>query len=896
MANKIEIELLAEIKSAVDDIKKFSQESVKSAKTAQNAFSNFGKVAIAAGASFVAAFAGRQVLGAISDVIDAASKQEDAVNKLNSALKISGQFSEKASQGIQKFASELQGASKFGDEVILENAALIQSLGGLEEDGLKKATQAAADLAAALNIDLASAATLVGKAAAGEIGSFSRYGVIIKKGANNAETFAKALDALNSKFGGAAAAQIKTFSGATEQLANTFGDLKEELGFVITKNPQVIAALNSLEKGFKLLIVFVKENADVVGNLVSSFISLSVNALPLTIKLFSGFVTAIGSVVVGVNQAIFAFENLGKLKDIAFGKLTTAQYQKELKDQEQQLGEIRDSFHAITDSLDTVADKAKDFTKSIKEAGKTTEKLNKVAEDTKKIAKQQVELSDEELRKRKEIADKQKSTLDQILSENKKLALDVANAGADEETQRRNNLKYQLLLIEAKREELKTQGLLTEEIDAAISKQINATIAASNASVPVKKESSFLESVKKVVSYVQEAADIFVGTISTGFQAVFGGGLLTNVTNIIDQALNVPKVFEESFKKIGEVTDKAIDGLASGIKKVIEALPKIFEKAIKILSQIGTILIDSAPAMIEALADGIVDLADLLVRDLIPKLIKKLPELINSLLSRVPELIKVLADNLPVLVKALADGLPDIIQALADNLGPIVTALTEGLATAAPLIVVALVDSFITRGGALKIGIAIAKAMVIDLPIALAQGVANALMNLMPMLGEALGKGFSNLAKIKAPEWLSRLTSSLNGGKLVGLLDRVVSFLQGIAEDIKKLLGQGGGGVVGSLKKGDLGGAVDTLLGGDKRRSILGFAEGGLVPSGFPNDTFPAKLTSGELVIDRSTVDRLNRFIDQGGSSQPIQINLKVGESDLSKVLVNLNRQGFRTA
>ena len=65
-----------------------------------------------------------------------------------------------------------------------------------------------------------------------------------------------------------------------------------------------------------------------------------------------------------------------------------------------------------------------------------------------------------------------------------------------------------------------------------------------------------------------------------------------------------------------------------------------------------------------------------------------------------------------------------------------------------------------------------------------------------------------------------------------------------------------------------------------------------MVPSGFPNDTFPARLTSGELVIDRSTVDKLNRFIDQGGgSSQPIQINLKVGEADLAKVMYKLNKQ-----
>ena len=187
--------------------------------------------------------------GAFKDSIGAANRQEDAINSLNIALKSSGRFTELASRDFQEYASSLQNVSTYGDELILENAALIQSLGQLDQKGLKRATGAAIDLAAALNIDLRSAATLVGKAAVGEVGSFSRYGVSIKKGKDNAETFARTLEALESKFGGAAAGKINTTRGAYLQLSNAFGDLTEKVGALITKSETVKGSI-SLLAGF----------------------------------------------------------------------------------------------------------------------------------------------------------------------------------------------------------------------------------------------------------------------------------------------------------------------------------------------------------------------------------------------------------------------------------------------------------------------------------------------------------------------------------------------------------------------------------------------------------------------------------------------------------------------
>lgn len=257
---QIEVEIVLDDGSIRKGFTKINKQSQKTGKKIGSSLAaGLGKASLAL-AGFGAAIAGAF---AVRKVIAAASAQEEAINKINIALANTGKLTEGASQGMQDFASELQKVTTIGDETTLETAALIQSLGDLEVDGLKRATVAAADLSAALGIDLKAAALLVGKAAAGEVSSFSRYGLIIRKGANSAETFEKALTALEKKFGGAAQAQVNTFAGRLQQLENSFGDLLEEIGFVITSSPALLAS-------FKFISESIFETTDGIKNLRES--------------------------------------------------------------------------------------------------------------------------------------------------------------------------------------------------------------------------------------------------------------------------------------------------------------------------------------------------------------------------------------------------------------------------------------------------------------------------------------------------------------------------------------------------------------------------------------------------------------------------------------------------
>lgn len=318
-----DIQLIIDYKNG--NLKQVTNDAEKKMGTSgQKAGSNFSKnfAQAAKGATKAVAAIGAAV-AAIGGVtlfksIGLAREQEDAVNRLNTALKITGQFSKETSEELQAYASELQSVSKFGDEAILSAQGLIQSLGKLDKEGLKGATQATLDLAAALKIDLNSAATLVGKAAAGNVSSFSRYGVSIKTGANNAETFANALTALNDKFGGAARGEIDTYGGAVQQASNSFGDLLEKVGDLVIKQPIIIKGIKSLGPIFDNLgkkVVEFGKNFNIFDDLITPILNLN-DALITYVAAPLELVGNIGKfifdlLVAGVAETVASFGFLG---------------------------------------------------------------------------------------------------------------------------------------------------------------------------------------------------------------------------------------------------------------------------------------------------------------------------------------------------------------------------------------------------------------------------------------------------------------------------------------------------------------------------------------------------------------------------------------------------------
>jgi hypothetical protein len=166
------------------------------------------------------------------DLVKSAVESEDSINKLNIALKNQGIFSKDLSKEMQEYATQLQKTTTFSDESILKTQAMLTTF-GIAGKTMKDATQSTLDLASGLGVDLNTAAMLVGKAFAGETGTLSRYGIIIDENIPRSERFAMAIQQINQKFSGEAAAATQTFSGRVAVLGNQFDDIKEKIGGAI---------------------------------------------------------------------------------------------------------------------------------------------------------------------------------------------------------------------------------------------------------------------------------------------------------------------------------------------------------------------------------------------------------------------------------------------------------------------------------------------------------------------------------------------------------------------------------------------------------------------------------------------------------------------------------------
>jgi len=134
------------------------------------------------------------------------------------------------------------------------------------------------------------------------------------------------------------------------------------------------------------------------------------------------------------------------------------------------------------------------------------------------------------------------------------------------------------------------------------------------------------------------------------------------------------------------------------------------------------------------------------------------------------------------------------------------------------------------------------------------------------------------------------------GGVFQGFIDGITSVFDPIIDFFKNLNPFGGGGGGGFL--GDIGKSVGK---------VFGFAEGGVVPPGFPNDTYPAFLTSGETVLPpgRSLPDEtgnevmvalLGQILNKLSEPMQVSTTAEVNGRALADIILQLNRNSARLA
>jgi hypothetical protein len=252
------------------------------------------------------AIAGAAITAALGFATKQALDEEVGINRLSSALKAVGEDYSALSGEIEKSLAATQAKTNYGDESQRDALVELINVTGTYQGALDQ-LKLATDLAAAKDMDLVSAATLVGRAATGNTELLSRYGIQVDKGATATEVLAT----MQERFAGAA----EGAANPLKQLSNAFGDLVQDIG------KQLVPLLKSLVE--KLLPViqgirnWIAEHPKLTQVLVVATAALGL--------MLSGLAT-LGFILPIIAKWLTTAITLFQLKAIALKVVTAAQW------------------------------------------------------------------------------------------------------------------------------------------------------------------------------------------------------------------------------------------------------------------------------------------------------------------------------------------------------------------------------------------------------------------------------------------------------------------------------------------------------------------------------------------------------------------------------------------
>ncbi len=220
------------------------------------------------------------------------SVQEEAELKLTTIMRQRMNATDDEVDSIKRLASEQQKIGVIGDEVQLAGAQQVATFLKSKES-IEALLPAMNDLAVqqhGLNVsseDMANIGNMVGKVMQGQTGALRRVGISFNEAQENAMKYGSELDrakalaeVITGNVGHMNAALAKTDAGKAKQMANSFGDWKEEIGKVVAKYETFLQA------GAQIGIVF--SSVVQVGN---AFYTLG-KAISITTIISKGFAVA----------------------------------------------------------------------------------------------------------------------------------------------------------------------------------------------------------------------------------------------------------------------------------------------------------------------------------------------------------------------------------------------------------------------------------------------------------------------------------------------------------------------------------------------------------------------------------------------------------------------------
>lgn len=801
----------------------------------QNAAAEFGKLTTVL-KLVGAAFAADKILDGIESITDAAADAERASQKMASSLKLAGDFSEQNVKAFEDLAEQIQANSKFDDDLVLSQVAIAKQFGATNEEA-QELIKAAVDLASATDMDLGTAVKTLGQTLDGTAG---RVGEMIPAVASLTSEQLAAGDAIAlvaARFAGAAKDELQTFNGAMAQLKNNVGNLIEGFGDVIVRNDAVKVAIRAATQAFIALGEIFNENKVAITQFVAQGVILAIDAIGVFIEMIRVVDQVITAVVVGVRTLASDLSRMGQ----ALANLATGDFKKAFSFDAQ-------SFEKLNTAIEKdISSQKKRFefydrintaiaTTSF-EAEKAAEKQALIAKETENTASGFDKLSTKVKRVNKDLIDEFKS-----------LESSIKTVGATE----RDVLVSQLNAgLDTVRKALADGVTNRERANAAIEK---LTIRFNKGITDIEKKEAderkkILEDETRAHEQEIKDRDAFIKQHYENLKKLAAdplGGLFDGSSNLLGLTTAVQEAVASGLGGFGLILQggagakKLLGGIAEGLGQAFLGVPGF-------------------GALFESLAAGPDQ-----VRTMVREFAAAVPDIIQAVIEAIPVLIEEINAAIPEIIERLVERAPDIIDRLVDRAPQIIEKMVRVTAEKMP-------------------GIFLKAA--INMTAKMYEGI-------ITFIDKLISGSFDFVGRIVAGagDFIMRIGQ--------GAIDFVGNIISGAGRFIEELIKGLTGGLTG-------GGGGGTIIPGapniipDSVPIIGGwFAEGGLVPPGFPNDSFPARLTSGEQVIDRTDNERLSRFLDreERGSGQPTSITIQIGEEQLARILLNLNRRGFRTA
>lgn len=238
-------DLQGQVRKLEGEFAKVDAAAKKSADTSSASLNKLGDAAKKVGGAIAAAFAVDRIVRFAFESVAAFREAETNARKLQAAVGANGGLTADFERLVAQSA-QLQKESIFSDDQVQQAQTLALQF-GLNADAVERLLPLVADFASATGQDLTGALQSVLQGVNGSERALKLYGVNVDAAATKNDRLAAITEQLTAKFAGQAAVLRQTDEGGARALANTFGDLQEQLG---AKLSPLLGKLAEQARGF----------------------------------------------------------------------------------------------------------------------------------------------------------------------------------------------------------------------------------------------------------------------------------------------------------------------------------------------------------------------------------------------------------------------------------------------------------------------------------------------------------------------------------------------------------------------------------------------------------------------------------------------------------------------